>query len=233
MNLTEFFFANYAGGYKFPTEMQRELTQKAIEHIEQMVQNIADKDKQDLFTDLFQQMAAQGYISIKTIPYEIYKVRGTIIHKNVFYYHPILQMIPRKPIFDDTTMSVISESKRYLEIKRLFTIEQLLGYIYKKTNTNIGLCDKNRDIGALKYLATRYKNVESDCNNITFLDFILILTDATAAKHEKVSSSLLTLFDNVETAMTTIKQIVSYAKLYSCNHEIFRDESVYEKYGQQ
>lgn len=232
MDLAEFFFANYAGGYRFPTEMQRELTQEAIEHIKQMAQGITEKDKQDLLMDLFQRTAEQGYISIRTIPYEMYEARGTIIHKNVFYYHPVLQMIPHKPVFDDITMSVVSERKRYLEIKRLFTIDQLFDYIYKKTNTNTGLCDKNRDIGALKYLATKYENIKSDCNNVTFLDFVLILTDTAAAKHEKVSSSLLTLFDNVEDAMNTIKQIVSYAKLYDCDHEIFRDESVYKKYGQ-
>lgn len=232
MNLTEFFFANYAGGYRFPTEKERELTQKAIEHIEQTMYHVKDKAAQDMLQDLFQRKGNQGFISIKTIPYEIFECRDTIVHKDVFYYHPALQMMPKKPVFDETTMTVVSEPERYLEIRRLFTADHLLSYIYTKTQTNIGLCDKNRDLGALKYLSAKYDNIKTDCSNVTFLDFILFLTDIAATKHEKVSSSLFPLFDNADSAIAAIQQVVSCAKLYGCNHETFRDESVYRRYGQ-
>ena len=35
MNLTEFFFANFVGEYRFNTEKERELTTKAIEYIDE------------------------------------------------------------------------------------------------------------------------------------------------------------------------------------------------------
>ena len=70
MNLTEFFFANFVGEYRFNTEKERELTTKAIEYIRQTVGNEVpyDLNIRQIGVDIFQTMASQGFISIKTIP---------------------------------------------------------------------------------------------------------------------------------------------------------------------
>lgn len=232
MNLTEFFFANFAGEYRFNTEKERELTTKAIEYIRQTVGNEVpyDLNIRQIGVDIFQTMASQGFISIKTIPYDIFKKYNTMVEDKVFYYHPLLQMKPKMPVFDEETMSVVSTEDNYLEIRRLLTVNQCLSYIYNKTNTNASFMDINRDTGAIQYIYKKYNNIKSDLYGIGFLDFLLFLTDIAANKKQKVSSSLLSLYDNVEEAADKAKFLTETAKAYGYNKELFRDESVYEKY---
>lgn len=232
MNLTEFFFANFVGEYRFNTEKERELTTKAIEYIRQTVGNEVpyDLNIRQIGVDIFQTMASQGFISIKTIPYDIFKKYNTMVEDKVFYYHPLLQMKPKMPVFDEETMSVVSTEDNYLEIRRLLTVNQCLSYIYNKTNTNASFMDINRDTGAIQYIYKKYNNIKSDLYGIGFLDFLLFLTDIAANKKQKVSSSLLSLYDNVEEAADKAKFLTETAKVYGYNKELFRDESVYEKY---
>lgn len=233
MNLTEFFFANYVGEYRFKTEKERELTTKAIEYVSQMIDSSVPFDStiMQVGIDIFQVMANQGFVSIKTIPFSVFKARNTLVEEDVFYYHPVLQMKPRMPVFDETTLCVVDSSdENYLEIRKLFTLNQCLSYIYKKTNTSIAFMDINRDTGAIQHIHKKYMNIKPSLYGIAFLDFLLFLADIAAEKKQRVTS-LLSLYDNVDLAAEKAKCITEIAKSYGYDHEVFRDEAVYEKYG--
>ena len=89
--LSEFFFSNYVGEYKFNTNKERELTIYAIEYISDCTKF---EDTSSIMFDIFEKCSTRGYISIQTIPDDVWKY--SIVNCRTFYYHPVLILFYQK-----------------------------------------------------------------------------------------------------------------------------------------
>ena len=216
--LSEFFFSNYVGEYKFNTNKERELTIYAIEYISDCTKF---EDTSSIMFDIFEKCSTHGYISIQTIPDDVWK--DSIVNCRTFYYHPVLQMKPKAPIFDyEKSIDIVHNN--FLEIRKQFTKINLLDYIYNKLKINSEFKNYDRDLGAIEYLKKRYSSI----SNVSWIDMVLFATDT--ASNCKVSSPI-NIKEYENDALDTIRHIMSYAKMKNIDKEIYRDRKVYVKYG--
>ena len=216
--LSEFFFSNYAGGYKFDTNKERELTTYSIEYISDCTKF---EDTSSIMFNIFEKCSINGFISIQTIPDD--ERNGSIINSKTFYYHPVLQMKPKAPVFDyEKNIGIVHNN--FLEIRKQFTKKNLLDYIYSKLRTNREFKDYERDFGTIEYLKKRYYSV----NDVSWIDMILFAADV--ASNYKVHSPI-DIKEYESDALSTIRNIMAYAKVKNINKEIYRDRGVYIKYG--
>lgn len=212
------FFSNYVGKYRFDTQKEFELTKKAIEFV---LDCIKYEDEPTILFNIFQECRDDGYISIKTIPDKVWK--NSLIDSGKFYYHPALQMKPNAPIFDyENNINIVNEN--FLEIRRQFTMNTLMKYIYSRVNIAKEFIDYKRDLNSIKYMENRYKKL----GNVSWIDMVLFLADEAGRTNKK---SIISLTDNETEVLENIKTIAEYSKIKGFDRQLFRDKAVYEKYG--
>lgn len=80
---------------------------------------------------------------------------NNLIEPGKFYFHPALQVAPPPPTItqldDGTFQSSYDNEEFFLEIKEVFTYEDLVGYFYKVMEIE-GDGFKDRDIGGFKHI---------------------------------------------------------------------------------
>lgn len=94
-------------------------------------------------------------------------VQDNLVLSGHFYYHPELQLTPPPPVIDQlpTGEFVSNYEEFYLEIKEVFTLEDLVHYFYKKVGVH-EQTTMERDKGAFRHMLKSYD-----------VDFILHLID--------------------------------------------------------
>ena len=97
--------------------------------------------------DIFEKCSTRGYISIQTIPDDVWK--DSIVNCRTFYYHPVLQMKPKATIFDyEKSIDIVHNN--FLEIRKQFTKINLLDYIYNKLKTGQNIYSTPAYLGGRK-----------------------------------------------------------------------------------
>ena len=103
---------------------------------------------------------------------------------NVIYFHNELQ-IHSKPGSYNPETGMIEKQPYYLEMKRRYTMDNLLNYYYEKLMVPSYFRNTKRDVGAFKHLIESYK-----FDNIQTVDFILFIIDYAVSKEIKISNPL-------------------------------------------
>lgn len=97
------------------------------------------------------------------------QVKGNCISIGTFYYHPMLQVTSKPPayVLDSETMNMVKEEPEefFLEMKEVFTLDELIAYFIYKTEQETGFPERFRS--QLKRLVEEYG-----------LDLTLYLIDA-------------------------------------------------------
>lgn len=202
---------NYAGRYKFEKKNKREQTAKAIEYIKECLRGEKDKS---ILNDIFNLFAEQGYINAKNIPHSVWK--DTLIMPNRFYYHPELQIRNPLPVFD-FEKGILQEHAYFLEIRKKYTMKNLLDYVYEKIGIEDFFHEEKKDIKSIEYLLNKYEKNKY----VQSLDFVLYLVDMTADKNKRISKLLDIQEAELETA-DKIKQMITIAKIKGYNQVVWR-----------
>jgi hypothetical protein len=103
---------------------------------------------------------------------------NSLLEKNAFYYHNILHITSKPPIWDPVTLTEKTEPY-FMEMKIKFTMEDLLSYYYNKLLVPIELRDRKKDIGAFEHLLKKYKSMK-----VKPIDFVLTLIDTASLDEE-------------------------------------------------
>lgn len=130
--------------------------------------------------------------------------------KDSIYYHYELQ-VHSKPGYYDPEKDIIIKEPYFLEMKRRYTMDQLLDYYYDKILVPIHFREYKRDIGAFNHLISCYK-----FSSINTVDFILFLIDHVSCNKYKVNNPLdlknwaQEVYEYLESHVTCIKLDVRY-----------------------
>lgn len=161
--------------------------------------------------DMFGKIKIEDYLKPDDLPEYLWE--GSLLKKNVFYYHNSLQLIPPPPKWNAETLQSSSEDF-YLEMKIQYNIDNLLEYYYKAMK--IESMDYNKDKGAMQYLLNKYK-IEGMEN----VDIVLLLIDEAHA-NEYVINSPLKLQDLEMEVISLAKHMVANSKSKRSNEIIWR-----------
>lgn len=208
MDYTEFFYTNYIGRYPFNTDAERKVTRRTINHLLESLDNTAK-----LF-EVFESCADKAIIDFQLLPDLLWK--DSLIKRNIFYFHPQLQIKSKPPVFDYAN-GINIVYPYFLEIKEQYTIDNMLEYAYAKLNIPEISKDYKRDKNSLLYLYRTYKNNSV----IDQLDFVLFLIDTAANSGNRIKN-ILNLSDYADDTMQKIKNIVNFAKQKNFNKVVYR-----------
>ena len=103
---------------------------------------------------------------------------------DTIYFHNELQ-IHSKPGSYNPETGVVEKQPYYLEMRRRYTMDDLLNYYYNKLMVPVQFRNSKRDIGAFKHIINDYR-----FNNINTVDFILFIIDYVVSKEIKISNPL-------------------------------------------
>lgn len=145
---------------------------------------------------------------------------NNLMEADVFYYHNILRNVsaPIKIIKDKETGELIRQSEPfYLEMKKRFTLKELLDYWYHQMNITPNDHMLRQDEGKFKYLLTSYT-----------LDEILFTIDVSKTiRKERQLKPLRNAFEldkYIEDARDFIKGKENVHKMQKINREFKRNE---------
>lgn len=96
---------------------------------------------------------------------------GSLLSPNTFYYHDLLRITSKAPKWDPETLQEITYPF-FLEMRIMFTMNDLINYYYKKTLIPVELRNRKNDEASFKYLLEKYKVMK-----VEPIDFVLFLID--------------------------------------------------------
>ena len=131
------------------------------------------------------------------------------------YFHNELQ-IHSKPGSYNPETGKVEKQPYYLEMKRRYTMNDLLEYYYTKLMVPIQFRNEKRDIGAFKHIINDYK-----FNDINTVDFILFIIDYVVSKEIKLNNPL----DLKNWAQQTYEYLESYIICYKPK-VVYREELI-------
>ena len=131
------------------------------------------------------------------------------------YFHNELQ-IHSKPGSYNPETGKVEKQPYYLEMKRRYTMNDLLEYYYTKLMVPIQFKNEKRDIGAFKHIINDYK-----FNDINTVDFILFIIDYVVSKEIKLNNPL----DLKNWAQQTYEYLESYIICYK-PQIVYREELI-------
>lgn len=202
MNYTEFFYDNYAGTYDLTENNLRQRTQATIEYL---IDN--GVGEQDILKTLID-CTGKTVIDKSDLPAFLWK--GSLIKRDKYYYHHVLQIIPDVGSF-------------YIEIKIRFTLNDLFRYFVRILNVDTLLINTKQYLAQLNSLLERYSHLKF----IESLDFVLALIDNAARKNYKVIEPFdLNSSDNVSETFNFLKSKVAEAVVRDSAKEIFRKAAI-------
>lgn len=132
-----------------------------------------------------------------------YLWEDSLIERNKFYYHNLLQIRSMAPVLNKITGKLEMIEKDYIEMKIMFTINDLISYFYSKFYDLAIFEDKNRDVGAVKHMLNEYKRLDK----INPLDFFLYSID----KCSSDKSMITNIFDIKKVQMEVFKELTAKA----------------------
>ena len=175
-----------------------------IQYIRLMDNGFTDKEAQKLMLD--------NHLYTNDLIYEDSLI---LTSDETVYYHNELQ-IHSKPGSYNPETGIIEKQPYYLEMRRRYTMEELLDYYYNKLMVPIHFRNTKRDIGAFKHIINDYK-----FDNINTIDFILFIIDYVTSKEIKISNPL----DLKNWAQQTYEYLENYIICYKPKI-VFREELI-------
>lgn len=179
MDYSEIYYETVYGCYPHESEEPRRNTQKVFDYL---IDNGYNSQAIMYLMDFFEPNK-EGYLHIEELPDMLWE--NSLIKRNVFYYHPELQIRPKAPSFDPATGKTTA-TEFYLEMRIKFSERDLMDYIRKSIKMPVALYDDKRDIGSVKFLLDKYKNI----NVVEPLDFVLYLADHLRQSEQMIVSIL-------------------------------------------
>lgn len=135
---------------------------------------------------------------------------GSLLKPNTFYYHDSLRIMSKAPKWDPETLTEITYPY-FLEMKIMFTMDDLLSYYYSKTLIPVELRSRKNDVASFKYLLDKYKVMKAEP-----IDFILFLIDSVKPEDsinkvfdlQKYEPDVYKMFERLNNDKTIKKEIV-------------------------
>jgi len=180
MDYTEMYYELNHGIYPFETEEAKNKTQKVIDYL--IDAKISEKD---IFR-IIEEAPKADYLKHEDLPEWLWE--NSLLNKNTFYYHNVLQIRSKSPKMNMESLEVESVPF-YLEMQIKFTTHDLLLYFYKKANTEYSFIDEKKDIGAIAHLLNQYSKI----GFIDSVDFMLALIDYATTAEDCSTSTIFQL----------------------------------------
>lgn len=178
MNLTDYYYENKFGVYPFETDEQQIKTDKTIAYLF----DIGYSEKEII--SIIDECQPDHCLSYNNLPDSLWN--NSLLKKDVFYYHNLLQVRSRPAMLNMKTLE-FNSNPFFIEMKISFTINDLLNYFYTTTNQELSFRDEKKDIGALNFLLKSYNRIDF----IEPVDFILFLIDYACKEKDCSTSSIL------------------------------------------
>lgn len=135
---------------------------------------------------------------------------GSLLKPNTFYYHDKLRIMSKAPKWDPETLKEITYPY-FLEMKIMFTMDDLIEYFYQKTLIPVELRNRKNEEASFKYLLDKYKIMKTEP-----IDFILFLIDSVREEDsiykvfdlQKYEPDVFKMFEKLNSDKTIKKEIV-------------------------
>ena len=135
---------------------------------------------------------------------------GSLLKPNTFYYHDRLRIMSKAPKWDPETLKEITYPY-FLEMKIMFTMDDLIEYFYQKTLIPVELRNRKNEEASFKYLLDKYKIMKTEP-----IDFILFLIDSVREEDsiykvfdlQKYEPDVFKMFERLSNDKTIKKEIV-------------------------
>lgn len=168
------------------------------------------KDNNFSDREIFNILSDNKNINIKASELPSKYWEGSLLKPNTFYYHDKLRIMSKAPKWDPETLREITYPY-FLEMKIMFTMDDLIEYFYQKTLIPVELRNRKNEEASFKYLLDKYKVMKTEP-----IDFILFLIDS--AKEEdsiykvfdlqKYEPDVFKMFERLNSDKTIKKEIV-------------------------
>ena len=168
------------------------------------------KDNNFSDREIFNILSDNKNINIKASELPSKYWEGSLLKPNTFYYHDKLRIMSKAPKWDPETLREITYPY-FLEMKIMFTMDDLIEYFYQKTLIPVELRNRKNEEASFKYLLDKYKVMKTEP-----IDFILFLIDS--AKEEdsiykvfdlqKYEPDVFKMFERLNIDKTIKKEIV-------------------------
>ncbi len=154
-------------------------------------------------------------VSFDDLPERLWE--NSLLEKGRFYYHRELRMRNKMPKLSKD-MKNISVGDMKIEMKIIYTMDELLNYYYKKANIFMEIRDHKKDRGALNHLLKKYEKITS----IEAIDFVLTMIDI--CNNEEIQiNEVFDIEQKKGEAFNMIKQRQNEARAKGLNKIIWRE----------
>ena len=151
-------------------------------------------------------------IAIKNLPDKLWD--GSLLKRNVFYYHSQLHITSHPPYFDVIEQKRISP-KFFLEMKIRYTPNDILNYIYSNLKDLEKYSDFKKDIGAVNYLLGKYKKYDF----MEPVDFLLFLIDEAYYQYRNVNAKFTDILEIDSFKINVIDKLDNKVKSAEAEHK--------------
>ena len=168
------------------------------------------KDNNFSDREIFNILSDSKNINIKASELPSKYWEGSLLKPNTFYYHDRLRIMSKAPKWDPETLREITYPY-FLEMKIMFTMDDLIEYFYQKTLIPVELRNRKNEEASFKYLLNKYKVMKTEP-----IDFILFLIDSVKEEDsiykvfdlQKYEPDVFKMFEKLNSDKTIKKEIV-------------------------
>lgn len=210
MDYAEMYYELTHGIYPFESEEPKIKTQKVIDYL--LEAKISEKDIFKIIEDA----PKADYLKHEDLPDWLWD--NSLLNRDTFYYHHILQIRSKAPKMNMETFEVESVPF-YLEMQIKFSANDLLLYFYNKAQIEYSFKDEKKDIGAIAHLLNQYARIDF----IDGVDFLLSLIDYAVEMEDCSTSSIFQLDSKYRSEVFEyLKKRTSEAKANHADTIIYR-----------
>jgi hypothetical protein len=210
MDFVEMYYSEIVGSYPTTTDEFRIKSQKIIDYLYEA------GVPENSILKFIETAPAQNYLTPDILPEWLWD--NSLLSKDSFYYHNTLQITSRPPSFNPITRQEIVYPF-FIEMKIVYTMEQLIRYFYRTTRLDIALIDMKRDSASFKYLLDKYQKSVSFVEPI---DFILSLIDYAKDIEDNKISNIFDIKNNEQEVYKMLENKVAQASLEKVNSIVWR-----------
>lgn len=168
------------------------------------------KDNNFSDREIFNILSDSKNINIKASELPSKYWEGSLLKPNTFYYHDKLRIMSKAPKWDPETLKEITYPY-FLEMKIMFTMDDLIEYFYQKTLIPVELRNRKNEEASFKYLLDKYKIMKAEP-----IDFVLFLIDSVKEEDsiykvfdlQKYEPDVFKMFERLNSDKTVKKEIV-------------------------
>lgn len=182
--------------------------EKDVKNLNGCVLYLKDNNFSD--REIFNILSDSKNINIKASELPSKYWEGSLLKPNTFYYHDRLRIMSKAPKWDPETLREITYPY-FLEMKIMFTMDDLIEYFYQKTLIPVELRNRKNEEASFKYLLDKYKVMKTEP-----IDFILFLIDSVKEEDsiykvfdlQKYEPDVFKMFEKLNSDKTIKKEIV-------------------------